>query len=115
MQVKHLRNELPPDYLEQLELSGSQLASKLFTERAVFKELVRASEGVARISCHLHDSILRGASERSTKDRKRSCIEGASMVQQDKEGNLDDHLRSVLRKIADEVIGKKHAALSCYS
>ncbi|HXL22687.1 MAG TPA: hypothetical protein VOA78_09480 [Candidatus Dormibacteraeota bacterium] len=50
MLVKHLRNELPPDYLEkQFGIrTGQELASKLFTERAVFQELVRASEGVAR-------------------------------------------------------------------
>jgi hypothetical protein len=49
MLVKHLGNELPDGYLARLGIvDGITLASKLFTERKVFQELVRASEGVAR-------------------------------------------------------------------
>lgn len=49
MLVKHLNNELPEGYLEQLGVkTGPEFASKVFTERKAFQELVRASEGVAR-------------------------------------------------------------------
>ncbi len=47
--VKHLSNELPEGYLKSANLeTGAKLASRLFTEKKVFQELVRASEGVAR-------------------------------------------------------------------
>ena len=47
--VRHLSNELPQGYLARLGIEqNTKLASRLFTERKVFQELVRAAEGVAR-------------------------------------------------------------------
>ena len=47
--IKHLANEMGAGELAKLGLTdGRKLASRLFTERKVFQELVRASEGVAR-------------------------------------------------------------------
>jgi hypothetical protein len=49
MLVRHLNNSLPEGYLAGLGVNiGIELAIRLFTERKVFQELVRASEGVAR-------------------------------------------------------------------
>jgi hypothetical protein len=112
MLANHLRNELPPNYLEELGIgNGSQLASKLFTDRAVFQELVRASEGVARDLLNIFSTAYFAAHRKGRDKVERfAVLEGARQwFEQDKEGNLDDSLRSVLRKITDEVIGKRRA------
>jgi hypothetical protein len=112
MLVKHLNNELPEDYLEQLGVkSGPDFASKLFTERKVFQELVRASEGVARDLINIFSKAYFVA-HRKGKDRiERSAVLEAARqwFEQDKERNLDEELRNVLRRITDEVIGKRRA------
>ncbi|HYL46489.1 MAG TPA: hypothetical protein VEU52_05645, partial [Candidatus Limnocylindrales bacterium] len=113
MLVRHIRNELPPNYLENhLGVRNSKdLGSKLFTERAVFQELVRASEGVARDLINIFITAYFSAHRKGTEKIERgSVLEGARQwFEQDKEGNLDDHLRNVLRRITDEVIGKRRA------
>ena len=113
MLVKHLRNELPPDYLEkQFGIrTGQELASKLFSERAVFQELVRASEGVARDLLNIFSTSY-FATHRKGKEKieRAAVLEGARQwFEQDKEGNLDASLRRVLRRITDEVIGTRRA------
>lgn len=113
MLVKHLRNELPSNYLEnELGIStGLELASKLFSERAVFQELVRSSEGVARDLINIFSTAYFAAHRKGREKIERGAVlEGARQwFEQDKEGNLDEHLRSVLRRIADEVIGNRRA------
>lgn len=113
MLIKHLRNELPPSYLEEaLGIgTGQELASKMFTERAVFQELVRASEGVARDLINIFSGSF-FAVHRQGKEKidRGAVLEGARQwFEQDKEGNLDDTLRLVLRRITDEVIGERRA------
>lgn len=112
MLVNHLRNELPPNYLADLGInSGAHLASKLFTERAVFQELVRASEGGARDLINIFSTAY-FAAHRKGRDKieRNAVLEGARQwFEQDKEGNLDATLRAVLRKITDEVIGTRRA------
>jgi hypothetical protein len=112
MLVNHLRNELPPGYLDGLGIgNGAQLGSKLFTERAVFQELVRASEGVARDLINIFSTAYFAAHRKGREKIERNAVlEGARQwFEQDKEGNLDPALRAVLRKITDEVIGKRRA------
>jgi hypothetical protein len=112
MLIKHLNNELPEDYLRQLGVkTGPEFASKLFTERKVFQELVRASEGVARDLINIFSKAYFVA-HRKGKDRiERSAVLEAARqwFEQDKERNLDEELRNVLRRITDEVIGKRRA------
>lgn len=113
MLANHLRNELPEGYLAyQLGITtGRDLASKLFTERAVFQELVRASEGVARDLLNIFSSAF-FSSHRKGRDKieRAAVLEGARQwFEQDKEGNLDDTLRLILRRITDEVIGERRA------
>jgi hypothetical protein len=112
MLVKHLNNELPEGYLEQLGVkTGPDFASKVFTERKVFQELVRASEGVARDLINIFSKAYFVA-HRKGKDKieRNAVLEAARQwFEQDKERNLDDELRSVLRRITDEVIGKRRA------
>lgn len=113
MLVKHLRNELQATYLsDELKITdGRELASKLFTERAVFQELVRASEGVARDLINIFVTSYFVVHRRGGEKVERGAVlEGARQwFEQDKEGNLDPALRQVLRRITDEVIGKRKA------
>lgn len=113
MLVRHLRNELPMGYLEStLGIHrGQELASKLFSERAVFQELVRASEGVARDLINIFSTSYFAVHRKGKEKIERAAVlEGARLwFEQDKEGNLDDTLREVLRRITDEVIGERQA------
>jgi hypothetical protein len=113
MLVRHIKNELPDDYLSnKLGIrDGKELASKLFTERAVFQELVRASEGVARDLINIFITAYFGAHRKGREKIERAMVLDAARqwFEQDKEGNLDDRLREVLRRIIDEVIGKRKA------
>lgn len=113
MLVRHIRNELPDGFLkDKLGIStGRELASKLFTERAVFQELVRASEGVARDLINIFTIAYFSAHRKGKEKIERGVVlEGARQwFEQDKAGNLDEHLQAVLRKITDEVIGKRRA------
>jgi len=112
MLVKHLNNELPAGYLEQLGVQTvPEFASKLFTERKVFQELVRASEGVARDLINIFSKAYFVAHLKGKEKIERSAVLEAARqwFEQDKERNLDDELRGVLRRITDEVIGKRRA------
>ncbi|HEY5054570.1 MAG TPA: hypothetical protein VII58_00325, partial [Acidobacteriaceae bacterium] len=110
--VRHLANELPSGYLAGLGMeTGAKLASKLFTERKVFQELVRAAEGVARDLINIFSKAYFVA-HRKSKDRieRDAVLEAARQwFEQDKERNLSEALRSVLRRITDEVIGTRKA------
>jgi hypothetical protein len=91
--------------------TGTKLASKLFTERKVFQELVRASEGVARDLINIFSKAYFVA-HRKTKEKieRDAVLEAARQwFEQDKERNLNDGLRVVLRRITDEVIGTRKA------
>lgn len=112
MLFRHLRNELPLGHLQRLGIeNGAELAGGIFSEGSVFQELVRASEGVARDLINIFNKAYFIA-HRKGKDRiERSAILEAARqwFEQDKETNLDAHLRLVLRRIIDEVIGEKKA------
>jgi hypothetical protein len=113
MLFRHLRNELPEDYLKDTYDvdNGRDLASKLFSERAVFKELVRASEGVARDLINIFTLAFFSAKRKGRSKIERAVVIDAARqwFEQDKEGTLDNTLREVLRRIIDEVIGKRKA------
>jgi len=112
MLVKHLANELPDGYLTSLGIGdGKALASKLFTERKVFQELVRASEGVARDLINIFSKAYFVAHKKGKEKVERNAVLEAARqwFEQDKERNLDDELRGVLRRITDEVIGNRRA------
>lgn len=113
MLVGHIRNELPPDALStKFGISnGKELASKLFTERVVFQELVRASEGVARDLINIFTMAFFLAHRKGREKVERGFVLEAARqwFEQDKAGNLDSQLQAVLRRITDEVIGKRRA------
>jgi hypothetical protein len=109
MLYKHLRNELPRDYLAIT--SGSALASKLFSERWTFQELVRASEGVARDLINIFSTGYFAAHRKGKEKIERAeVLEAARQwFEQDKARNLDEGLRIALQKIVENVIGGKRA------
>jgi len=113
MIFRHLASELPEGYLLKTHgvSSGSELASRLFTERATCAELARASEGVARDLINIFTSayfyaVRRG---RTSIDRKAIVEAARQWFEQDKARFLDDELQGVLRRIVDDVIGNRRA------
>lgn len=109
----HLRSELDEGYLEARHRisSGADLASRMFTERAVFEELVRAAEGVARdmINIFMTAFFDAGRRDRASIDKKAVVESARQWFEKDKAANLDGELQDVLRRIVDEVIGHRRA------
>lgn len=111
--LKHLGSELPEGYFrDKYGIStGRQLSSRLFTERSTCSELSRASEGVMRDLINIFTQAYFNARrrERDSVD-KRAVVESARQwFEQDKAQYLDEPLQEVLRRIVDEVIGKRRA------
>lgn len=111
--LKHLSSELPEGYLrEKYSVTTSrQLSSRLFTERGTCAELARAAEGVIRDLINIFTQAFFHAQRRSRESiDKRAIVESARQwFEQDKAQYLNDHLQEVLRRIVDEVIGKRKA------
>ena len=109
---KHITSEIPADSEIAKELAdGESFVRTIFTNRATFEELVRASEGVARdfINIFLHSYF---AAQRKGRDKidKVTILEAArKWFEEDKQQNLDDSLRLVLQRIVTEVIGRRKA------
>lgn len=111
--LKHLNSELPDGYLAEKfgVASGRQLASRLFTERSIFAELARASEGVMRDLINIFTRAFFNAQRRGRDSiDKRAVLDSAQQwFEQDKASYLDDQLQEILRRIVHEVIGKRRA------
>jgi hypothetical protein len=109
--LRHVAADLADGYLQEhfgIE-NASQFASKVCTERATFKEMARAAEGVVRdlINIFSHaffDSKRRG---RDSIDRKAVQMGARKWFEQDKSNHLDETLNESLRNIVDNVIGKR--------
>jgi hypothetical protein len=110
---RHLSTDLPENYLrDQYAISsGAQFASRLFTERATCAELARAAEGVMRDLINIFTQACFHAHRRGRDSiDKKAVLDSARMwFEQDKAQHLDDHLQDVLRRIVDEVIGRRKA------
>lgn len=111
--LKHLSAELPEKYLAKTYSISNpkQLASRLFTERKTCSELARASEGVIRDLINIFTKSFFNAQRRGRDSiDKQAILESAQQwFEQDKAQYLDDKLQTVLRRIVDEVIGKRQA------
>lgn len=110
---KHIVNELPGDYLKSTYAinSGADLVRTIFTDSNNFQELVRASEGVIRDMLNIF-TLAYFDSQRQGKSKidKKSVVESSRQwFERDKAQNLDENLSRILRRIVDEVIGKKRA------
>src|ERR1043165_572422 len=110
---KHLKSELPARHLEtNYEIyAGAGVAAKFFSNEYVFKELVRASEGVVRDLINIFISSYFAAQRRGKKYiDKPTIIEAARQwFEQDKAKNLDAGLRAVLKKMIKEVVAEQRA------
>ena len=111
--MKHISSELPFNYLKDKVgiNTPQQFYSKMFTEGSVFRELARASEGVIRDLINIFTQAYFHAQRRGrTNIDKQAVVESAQKwFEQDKAQYLDDHLTTVMRRIVDEVIGKRSA------
>lgn len=111
--LKHLSSELPEGYLREnySVATARQFSSRLFTERNTCAELARAAEGVIRDLINIFTQAFFHAQRRGRDSiDKRAIIESARQwFEQDKAQYLDDHLQEILRRIVDEVIGKRKA------
>jgi hypothetical protein len=111
--LRHLNVELEPNYMRDRYgiTTGSQVASRVFTQRPTMQELARASEGVIRDLINIFTKAFFQARrrDRDTIDQK-AVIEGArEWFEQDKARGLDDEMTKVLRRIVDHVIGERRA------
>jgi len=109
---RHLASELDEGYLKGHGVSsGRQLASRLFTERATCGELARSSEGVVRDLINIFTKAFFDAHRRGreTIDKQAVLDSARQWFEQDKAQYLDEELQKVLRRIVDDVIGKRKA------
>jgi hypothetical protein len=111
--LRHLSNELPEGYLRtQYKIgNGSELASRMFTERATCVELARAAEGVIRDLINIFTQAYFNADRRGKESIDRRAIRESARLwfEQDKAHDLAADLHLVLQRIVDEVIGSKKA------
>lgn len=110
---RHLSSELDEGYLgnNYNVNSGRQLASRLFTERATCAELARACEGVVRDLINIFTKAFFDSQRRGRDSIDKTAVVDSSRqwFEQDKAQYLDDELQGVLRRIVDDVIGKRRA------
>lgn len=109
---RHLTSELDEGYLIGHGVSsGKQLASRLFTERATCGELARSCEGVVRDLINIFTKAFFDAHRRgrSTIDKQAVLDSARQWFEQDKAQYLDEELQTILRRIVDDVIGKRKA------
>lgn len=110
---RHINNELEENYL--LNYFGIKNANEfirtILTDSYNFQELVRASEGVIRDMINIFTlSFFESQRQGKNKIDKKAIIESSRQwFERDKVQNLDDTLSHILRRIVDEVIGKKRA------
>lgn len=113
MLLRHLSSELPEGYMRDTHRvsDAKQFASRVFTERGVFAELARASEGVIRDLINIFTKAYFNAHRRGRASiDKRAVLEAAQQwFEQDKSQHLDDQLQEVLSRIVHEVIGVRRS------
>ena len=110
---RHINNELEDNYLLTTFgiKNGNDFIRTILTDSNNFQELVRASEGVIRdmINIFTH-SFFESQRQGKNKIDKKAIIESSRQwFERDKSQNLDDSLSQILRRIVDEVIGKRRA------
>lgn len=109
----HILSELKDDYLRsEYKISSSDdFINLAFTDRSSFAEVVRASEGVARdlINIFSQAYFTPQAKQRGKIEKKPVMDAARQWFEQDKEKNLDEQLTTALRRIVQEVIGKRRA------
>lgn len=110
MLYKHLKSELPDNYLEsKYQITSGRRLVAIFTDRFAVKELVRASEGVARDLINIFTSAYFAAQRTAHENITRGLILEAAhqWFEQDKAKNLDEELLQALATIVQEVVGHR--------
>ena len=111
--LRHMSVELPDRYLRDKYniKSGSDLGSKLFTQKPVLQELSRSCEGVIRDLINIFTKSFFDAQRRGrdTIDQKAIITGAREWFEQDKARSLSPEMNRALRRITDEVIGKRQA------
>lgn len=110
---KHVTNELEDGYLLKTFgiKNGDDFIRTILTDSNNFQELVRASEGVIRDMINIFTlSFFDSQRQGKNKIDKKSIVESSRQwFERDKSQNLDEKLSQILRRIVDEVIGKRKA------
>ena len=109
MLFKHLKSELPENYLENTYEIRTipKFNNSIFAAKFAFLELVRASEGVARDLINIFTNSYFNSQRKGKKRITRDIIIESSHIwfEQDKAKNLDNKLREYLEKIVTEIVG----------
>jgi len=103
---------LPENYLASVKIeNGRDLQSRLFTESVVFRELVRASEGVVRDLINMFTKAFFDSMKRNRDSINRIAVTSAARewFEQDKAQHLSPGLNQYLRRIMTDVIGSRKA------
>jgi hypothetical protein len=110
---RHVKNELEDDYLLKTYgiKNGADFIRTILTDSNNFQELVRAAEGVIRDMINIFTlSFFDSQRQGKSKIDKKSIVEASRQwFERDKSQNLDENLSQILRRIVDEVIGKRKA------
>ena len=110
---RHVNNSLDPNYLESTYgiRTASDFLKAMLTNSDNFREVVRASEGVIRDMINIFTSaFFESRRLGNPKIDKKTIVESSRQwFERDKAPNLDDNLDRILRRIVDEVIGKRKA------
>lgn len=110
---RHVNNELEDEYLLRTYgvKNGSDFIRTILTDSNNFQELVRASEGVIRDMINIFTlSFFDSQRQGKNKIDKKAIVESSRQwFERDKSQNLDQNLSQILRRIVDEVIGRRRA------
>lgn len=91
--------------------SGDDFVRKFFTQRKIYAELARSSEGVVRDLINIFTKAFFHAHRigREMIARKSIQIGAQEWFEEDKATGLDEPMAQLLRRIVDQVIGKRKA------
>jgi hypothetical protein len=109
--ARHLDTRMEGGEMTELGVTEENIQSRLFTQAPVFHELVRASEGVPRDFINIFKSAFFDAKRRgrSTIDMEAIHTGSRQWYESDKRQNLSERQERLLRRLVDEVIGKRRA------
>jgi hypothetical protein len=110
---KHITSDLDDGYMSNKHSigNGEDLSTRLFTQRKIFRELVRAAEGVVRDLLNIYQTAFFDAKRRGrdTIDQNAVIDSSREWFEKDKSQGLDEKMESVLESIVSQVIGEKNA------
>lgn len=108
---RHLDQNVPDGYFNEVGLRIDNLPSKLFTQAPAFQELMRASEGVPRDFLNIFTLAFQNARQRERETIDIESVRGsaAKWYERDKRQNLSGLQTDTLNRIITEVIGTRRS------